>query len=255
MIELWHLPLLFLTGLAAGFVDSIAGGGGLISLPVLLNLGLDPRLALGTNKLQGTFGSASATWHFARAGTMSLANCRRGFLITLVAAVGGAYAVQFLDRAFLQKAIPVLLAGVAVLLFVRPSLGERDHPARLSRPTFDWLAGLLLGFYDGVFGPGTGTFWALAVVFGLGFNFTRATGHTKAMNFASNLGALLLFALAGQVLWLAGSVMGVGQLLGARIGARMVLARGTRFIRPVFIAVVLALTGKLIYEAWLRRAI
>jgi len=255
MIELWHLPLLFLTGLAAGFVDAIAGGGGMISLPVLLNLGLDPRLALGTNKWQSTFGSASATWHYARAGTMSLADCRRGFLITLLAAVGGAYAVQFLDRAFLQKAIPVLLAGVAVVLFLRPKLGAQDHPPRLPRPAFDWVAGLLLGFYDGVFGPGAGTFWALAVVFGLGFNLTRATGHTKAMNCASNLGALLLFALAGQVLWLAGAVMGVGQVLGARLGARLVVARGTRFIRPVFIAVVLALTAKLIYETWLRRPI
>lgn len=252
MIELWHLPLLFLAALAAGFVDAIAGGGGLITLPVLLSCGIDPRVALGTNKLQGSFGSASATWHYAKAGTMPLKDCLRGFIITFLASVAGALAVQLLDRALLQKVIPVLLALVAVFMLIRPNLGAQDHAPRLPRVAFDFGAGMLLGFYDGFFGPGAGTFWAMAFVFGMGFNLMRATGYTKAMNFASNLGALLLFAVAGQVLWLVGIVMGLGQLVGARLGARMAVARGTRFIRPVFISVVLAITARLIYDAWLR---
>jgi len=252
VIELWHLPVLFAVAVMAGFVDAVAGGGGLITLPVLLNLGIHPLLALGTNKLQGTFGSASATWHYAAAGTVLLRDCLRGFIITLLAAVVGALSVQFLERALLQKFIPVLLVLVAGFLLARPSLGEQDHPARFPRVWFDVGAGLLLGFYDGFFGPGTGTFWALAFVFGLGFNLTRATGYTKVMNLASNLGALLVFACAGQVLWLAGCVMGLGQLLGARIGARMVVARGFRFIRPVFIIVVVAITARLIYVGWLQ---
>jgi len=252
VIELWHLPLLFCAALAAGFVDAIAGGGGLITLPALLSLGLDPRLALGTNKLQGTFGSASATWHYAEAGTMSLRDCLRGFCLTLVASVAGAWAALELDPALLRKIIPVMLAGIAVLVWFKPKLGECDLHPRMSRGLFDVTAGLALGFYDGFFGPGTGTFWAIAFVLGLGFNLTKATGYTKVMNFASNIGSLGFFICAGQVLWVAGLTMGVGQLIGARIGARMVVSRGTGFIRPVFLTVVLIITAKLIYDAYFR---
>ena len=183
---------------------------------------------------------------------MSLKDCIRGFIVTFLASVVGALSVQLLDRAVLQKAIPVLLALVAVFMLLRPNLGAQDHPPRLPRTVFDVGAGLLLGFYDGFFGPGTGTFWAMAFVFGMGFNLMRATGCTKAMNFASNLGSLVLFASVGQVLWGVGILMGAGQLIGARLGARMVVARGVRFIRPVFIGVVLAITARLIYDAWLR---
>jgi uncharacterized membrane protein YfcA len=254
VLELWQLPLLFATGLAAGFVDSIAGGGGLISLPVLLGLGYPPQLALGTNKLQAVFGSASATWHYARGGAMPLRDCVRGFFWTLAGSVAGALCVQWLDPNLLRKLIPVMLVLSVGVLVLRPHLGHADHPPKLGRPLFDVLFGLSLGFYDGFFGPGTGTFWAMAFVLVLGFNLTKATGYTKAMNFASNLGALALFTLAGQVLVMAGLVMGAGQLLGARLGAGMVMRRGARFIRPVFITAVLAITAKLLYDAYLKRS-
>ena len=120
MFKLWHQPLLFLTGLVAGFVDSVAGGGGLITLPVLLSFGLDPQGALGTNKLQASFGSASATWHYVHAGTVSLRDCTRGFLLTLAGAALGALAVQQLDPSFLRRAIPVLLIGVAIYALLKP---------------------------------------------------------------------------------------------------------------------------------------
>jgi len=123
----------------------------------------------------------------------------------------------------------------------------------MSRFNFDLTFGLLLGFYDGFFGPGTGTFWTMAFVLAMGFNLTRATGYTKAMNFASNLCSLLLFALIGKVDYAAGVAMGLGQLLGARFGSKMVMARGTKFIRPVFITVVLALTLKLLYDVYQKR--
>jgi uncharacterized membrane protein YfcA len=244
----WHLPLLFVTGLLAGFVDSIAGGGGLITLPVFLNLGMDPKLALGTNKLQATFGSGSATLHFARAGTVELRECKRGFIITFIGAALGTVFVQQLPREFLAHAIPILLTLVAVYVLLKPNLGAADAPPRLSRPWFDVSFGLLLGFYDGFFGPGTGTLWAMAFVLGLGFNLTRATGSTKVMNFASNLGSLLFFLPGGNVLFIPGLTMGLGQLLGARIGSRLVVAKGTKFIRPIFIAMVLAITTKLLYD-------
>jgi len=141
---------------------------------------------------------------------------------------------------------------VVVGMLLRPQLGTQDLHPRMPRGVFDVGAGLLLGFYDGFFGPGTGMFWAMAFVLGLGFNLMRATGYTKAMNFASNLGSLALFAVAGQVLWLAGLTMGAGQLIGARIGSRMAVRGGVKFIRPVFLMVVLTLVCKLVYDVWLR---
>ena len=250
MFKLWHLPFLFLTGLVAGFVDSIAGGGGLITLPVLLSFGLDPQHALGTNKLQATFGSASASWHYAQAKTVPLSDCMRGFVLTLVGAALGALAVQQLDPSILKRAIPFLLIGVAIYTLLKPRLGAEDLHPRMARGVFDLTFGLLLGFYDGFFGPGTGTFWTMAFMLGLGFNMTRATGYAKVMNFASNVSSLALFLICGNVYFTAGLTMGLGQLLGARIGSRMVIARGTRFIRPVFISVVLALTLKLLYDTY-----
>ncbi|MCX6929581.1 MAG: TSUP family transporter [Verrucomicrobia bacterium] len=250
MFKLWHVPLLFGTGLVAGFVDSIAGGGGLISLPVLLSFGLDPRHALGTNKLQATFGSASASWHYAQAKTVLLKDCALGFVLTLLGAALGALAVQQLDPSFLKRAIPVLLIGVAIYTLFRPKLGAEDLHPRMSRRVFEVTFGLLLGFYDGFFGPGVGTFWAMAAMLGLGLNMTRATGYSKVMNFASNASSLVFFLLGGNVIFAAGLTMGVGQILGAKLGAGMVIARGTKFIRPVFISVVLALTLKLLYDAY-----
>lgn len=252
MFKSWHLPLLFGTGFVAGFVDAIAGGGGLITVPVLLSFGFDPRTALGTNKLQASFGSGSATWHYAKAGTVPLSDCKRGFVITFVAAAFGTCLVQLLPRNFLERFIPVLLVAVALYSLLRPNLGVRDSPPRMKRLNFDLLFGLLIGFYDGFFGPGTGTFWAMAFVLVLGFNFTKATGYTKAMNFASNLSALLFFLAGGHVFFLPGVTMGVGQLLGARLGSRAVVKHGARFIRPIFICVVLAITIKLIYGAYMK---
>jgi hypothetical protein len=250
MFKLWHLPLLFGTGLAAGFVDSIAGGGGLITLPVLLSFGLDPQHALGTNKLQASFGSGSASWHYAQAKTLSLKDCTQAFVLTLLGAALGALAVQRVDPSFLRRAIPILLIGVAIYTMVKPRLGAEDLHPRMGRRAFDLTFGLLLGFYDGFFGPGTGTFWTMAFMLGLGFNMTRATGYSKVMNFASNVSSLALFLLGRNVWFAAGLTMGVGQLLGAKIGSQMVIARGTKFIRPVFISVVLALTLKLLYDAY-----
>jgi len=250
VFEFWKLALLFATGLVAGFVDSIAGGGGLISLPVLLSFGLDVGHALGTSKLQATFGSGSAAWHYAQAGTVNLKDCRRGFVITFVAAILGTLTVQQMDPSFLARIIPVLLALVAIYSLLKPQLGAENIHPRMKRAWFDLAFGLLLGFYDGFFGPGTGTFWAMAFMLGVGFNLTKATGCTKVMNFASNASSLIFFLLAGQVVFPAGLAMGFGQLLGARIGSRMVIQRGTKFIRPVFITVVLAITARLLYAAW-----
>jgi uncharacterized membrane protein YfcA len=249
LTAVWAVPVLFATGLVAGFVDSIAGGGGLITLPVLLNLGIPPAFAFGTNKLQASFGSGSATWHFTQSKVVSLRECGLGVLFTVIGAAAGTMLVQHLDPAFLKKFIPVLLLAIAGFMIFKPQLGEKDIHPRMTPGRFYLSAGLLLGFYDGFIGPGTGTFWAMAFMLGLGFNLTKATGHTKVMNFASNLTSLAFFLGAGQVYYGAGLAMGIGQLLGARIGSRMVVLRGAKFIRPIFLTMVFALILKLLYDA------
>ena len=250
MFDPWHLPLLFGTGLVAGFVDSIAGGGGLISVPVLLSFGLDAPVALGTNKLQAAVGSGSAAWHYARAKTVPLEDCARGFVLSLLGAALGTLAVERMDPSFLKRFIPILLLMVAIYTLLKPGLGDKDLRPRLAREWFDLTFGLGLGFYDGFFGPGTGTFWTMAFMLCLGFNLTKATGYTKVMNFASNLSSLAFFLLAGNVRFTAGITMAIGQLIGAKLGASMVIAKGTKFIRPIFISVVLALTLQLLYRAY-----
>jgi uncharacterized membrane protein YfcA len=242
------LSTLFITGLAAGLVDSIAGGGGLITIPVLLGIGLPPQVALGTNKLQACFGSGSAMLTFIRSKTVKLEECGEGIAFTTLGAGLGSYAIQLLDPAFLRLMIPWLLIAIVVYTLLTPRLGQEDIHPRMKTGTFFFVAGLTLGFYDGFFGPGTGSFWVLALMLGLGFNMTKATGYTKVMNFTSNFASLVLFLAGGYVLWREGLVMGVGQFIGARIGSRLVIRKGTRFIRPVFITMVLMITAKLIWQ-------
>jgi uncharacterized membrane protein YfcA len=246
----WAFPLLFATGIAAGFVDSIAGGGGMITLPVLLSVGVPPEFALGAGKLQATFGSGAAAWHYARSKIVSLGECGPGVFFTTLGAIAGTLLVQRISPDFLKHLIPVLLVALAAYLIFQPRLGAADIHPRCGPGPFYLVAGLSLGFYDGFLGPGTGSFWTMAYMLGLGFNLTKATGRTKVMNFASNVSSLAFFALGHHVYYAVGLVMGLGQLLGARIGSGMVIARGARFIRPIFLAMVLAVTLKLLYDTY-----
>ena len=242
------LPLIFGAAFVAGLVDSIAGGGGLITLPVLIGIGLPPQVALGTNKLQSSFGSGSAMFHFVRAGTVKLRDCRGGILWTTVGAALGVWSVQLLDAALLKLLIPWLLAAIAIYTLLSPRLGAEDSHARMKSGAFYLLFGLAIGFYDGFFGPGTGSFWTMALMMLLGYSMLRATAATKVMNFTSNFVALIFFLSIGQVRFVEGIVMGAGQFLGARVGSKLVIKRGTAFIRPVFITMVLLLVGRLIYQ-------
>ena len=242
------LPLLFVTAFVAGLVDSIAGGGGLITVPVLMGIGLPPQVALGTNKLQASFGSGSAMLHFVRAGTVKLNDCWSGIFWTTVGAALGVWAVQLLDASILKQLIPWLLAAIAVYTLLSPRLGAEDSHSRIKPGLFYLLFGLSIGFYDGFFGPGTGSFWTMALMMLLGYSMMRATATAKVMNFTSNIVALIFFLSVGQVRFVEGIVMGVGQFLGARVGSKLVIKNGTTFIRPVFITMVLALVGRMIYQ-------
>lgn len=251
-LPVWAYPLLFAAALIAGTIDAIAGGGGLITLPVLLSLGLPAPIALATNKLQAVFGSGSAAWNFGQRGAVDWRECRLGFALTASGSLAGAYAVRVLDPQFLGTIIPWLLAAIVIYMAFRPQLGETSRHHRLARPAFYVLFGLGLGFYDGFFGPGVGSFWIVAFITLLGHDFLRAAAHARVMNFASNLAALLFFAAVGKVLWLPGLVMGAGQFIGGRIGSHLALNRGARFVRPIFLLMASLVALKLIYASLTR---
>lgn len=243
----WFYPILFLTGLSAGLVDAIAGGGGLITIPVMLSTGMPPHIVLGTNKFQGTFGSFTATYYYSRHRIVQWREAGWGIVFTAVGAAAGTLAVQNIDSAFLAALIPFLLIAVLIYVAVTPAIGAQDERARITPNLFYLAAGVALGFYDGFFGPGVGSFWAVAFVLALGFNLQKATGYTKLMNFTSNVVSLVLF-IAGGVVWFgAGIVMAAGQIIGSQLGAKLVVRKGVRFIKPVFLTVVFITVCKLLY--------
>jgi len=243
------LGLFFLVGVVSGTVDAIAGGGGLLSLPALLGAGLPAPVALATNKLQGLFGSGSAAWHYWRRGAVDPRECIRGVVFTAAGAVVGTLAVRAADPAWLQALIPWLLGSIVVFFILRPRLGEAHRHHLLGTGPFYALAGLVLGAYDGFFGPGVGSFWTLAFILLLGHDFVKAAAHTKVMNFTSNVASFALFAGSGLVAWLPGLAMGAGQILGGRLGAHLALTRGARFVRPVFLAMAALVALKLLHQS------
>jgi uncharacterized membrane protein YfcA len=249
-LSLSSLFFLCLAGSFAGFVDSIAGGGGIISLPALLATGMPPHLALGTNKLQGTFGSLTAAVNYSRKGLVSIREVPMGIAFTALGALGGTIIVQVLAADFLHHIILILLVGVFLYTLFSPDLGRIDRRAFLNSPLFFGLAGMAIGFYDGFFGPGTGSFWTIALVLVMGLNLKKATAHTKIFNFTSNIVALGGFWVGGNVVVSAGLLMGAGQMLGAFFGSRLVIHRGTGFVRGFFLVVVAATIVKLAYNAY-----
>ncbi len=243
--------LLVLAAAVAGFVDSIAGGGGIITLPALLAAGLPPHLALGTNKLQSSFGSLAATLRYRAAGAIRIRDILPGLAATAAGAALGAVAVGAIDPAFLRVLIPILLACILAFLALRPRFGA-SAGKRLVAPLPFWLgAGLVLGFYDGFFGPGVGTFWAIALVSLAGLDLGAATANTKAVNFASNVVSLGVFLAAGTVVAPLGLAMGAAQAVGALAGSRMVLKNGAPFVRVVLMVMTAGMIAYLVARYWL----
>lgn len=237
-------------GFLAGFVDSIAGGGGIISLPVLLSVGIPPHQALGTNKLQGSFGSFTAAVNYTRKGLVDFKAILPGILFTALGAVLGTVAIQLLSADFLKHVIPILLAAVFLYTLFSPDMGSRESEPKMAALFFYLLVGLGLGFYDGFFGPGTGSFWTLLFVLLLGLDLKKATAHTKITNFTSNFIALSVFIIGGKVLFLAGFIMGCGQMVGAYVGSRLVIRNGVGFVRVFFLTVVAVTVARLFYVTY-----
>ncbi|MCP3866520.1 MAG: TSUP family transporter [Gammaproteobacteria bacterium] len=243
------MMLLFATGLIAGLVDAIAGGGGLITLPVLLAAGLAPTEALATNKLQGSFGTLSSSLYFIRRDMVKLSEISFMIACTFVGSASGTLLVRYMNPGFLTQVIPILLILTALYFWFGPRLHETDSgESRISHRLFALTIGISVGFYDGFFGPGAGSFFAAGFVGLLGFNLIQATAHTKVLNLTSNVASLLFFAVAGHCVWSIGLIMAGGQLIGARLGARLVIRNGARIIRPLIVVVSLLISFKLLMD-------
>lgn len=242
------LLLLVPVALLAGFVDAIAGGGGLITIPAMLSAGLSPAQALATNKLQGCFGTGIATVTFWRAGMIDLRAMVVPILCVLAGAAAGTATVQAVRPDFLQAIIPVLLVGMALFFLLSPRAG--DLPARqiMSLSSFGLTVGFGVGFYDGFFGPGAGSFFALGCVLLLGMPLRKATANTKLLNFTSNIVSLGVFALGGDIVWWIGLSMAVGQTAGSWLGSHATLRFGARLVRPLLVVVCLAMTIRLVAD-------
>lgn len=236
--------LLAVAGFAAGWVDAVVGGGGLIQLPALLLVpGISPVQALATNKVGSIMGTTVSATTYYRAVHPDMRTALPMALTALIAAIGGARTAVLLPADALKPIVVVVLIGVAVYTMIRPQLGAYDN-LRWSghRHTVTaMLWGMVIGFYDGILGPGTGSFLVIALVAGLGYSFLPATAITKIVNLATNAGALMLFIPTGAVVWTLGLVIGVTNICGAYVGARMAVARGSRFVRIAFLCVVGAL--------------
>ncbi len=250
--EFYNYVIFLAASFLAGFVDSIAGGGGIITVPILMASGLPPHVALATNKLQSSFGSFTASANFFRKGLVTFKDIYLGVIFTFIGALIGTNAILLLDAKILNKIIPFMLVVIFLYTLFNPKFGHIDMKSRLTKPIFFLIFGILLGFYDGFFGPGTGTFWTIALVTIMGLNLKKATATTKVMNFTSNIVSLGVFLFSGNVLFFIGILMGFGQIVGAFVGSSLVVKKEVTFIRSFFLFIVGVTILKLIYDSWLK---
>lgn len=238
-------------GFVAAFLDSIVGGGGVISLPALLAAGLPPHLALGTNKLAATGASSMATIRYTQAGVIVLPLVLLLIPLSVAGSFVGANTVLQVDPTIIKSLVVIVMAGMTVYVVFRRTFGRENRFTGLTvRPlVLSGFLALAIGFYDGFLGPGTGSFLLFAFVGIQGFDFVRAAGHARVLNFASNLSALALFALRDQVDYAVGLPMMVAMIAGAYAGSHVGLKHGARWIKPLFVTTTLVLMGYLLLRA------
>jgi uncharacterized membrane protein YfcA len=235
------LVLLFAVALLAGCLDTLAGGGGLIVLPALLLAGIPPLQALGTNKMQGTMGTAMASYMMIRHNRVQWEDVKRLMFAAFLGATAGSVAVQFMDTTNLSFIIPGVLIFIAIYFLFSGRLLSVITPARISSSAYRFTVVPLIASYDGLLGPGTGSFFALSGVALQGKNLLDATAVAKTLNFATNIASLLIFILAGKIIWIAGFVMMAGQALGAWIGSHILFRINLLYLRLLIVCVCIAM--------------
>jgi uncharacterized membrane protein YfcA len=240
----------------AGLIDSIVGGGGLISVPGLFSLYPNqvPATLLGTNKLGGVWGTATAAVNYARVVKIDKTVAIPATIAALIFSFAGAYAVTQISADFLRKSLPFILLAVAVYTFRRKNFGHSHEPVHSvgTAGKLAFLTGAGIGFYDGFFGPGTGSFLIFIFVRNFGFDFLHASALAKIVNVATNLAALILFGFNGHLIWTIGAIMAVFNIAGSLIGSRLAIKHGSGFVRRLFLCIVSVLIIKTFYDGFLR---
>ncbi|OEF26895.1 sulfite exporter TauE/SafE family protein [Vibrio rumoiensis] len=253
MLDPTMLLILGIVAFAAGFIDAVAGGGGMLTVPALLSLGLPPHLALGTNKLSATFASSTAAFTYYQKRLFTPNFWYRSFVATLIGAISGTLVINVISTAWLEKILPLIILATAIYTIFSKAPKDSHNalpPANKKVHKKQILQGLSLGFYDGAIGPGTGAFWTVSNMALYRMNILLASGVSKAMNFTSNFTSLVTFAILGHINWTLGLTMGLCLMAGAYVGAHSAIRFGAAFIRPVFVIVVSVLAIKLAYQAW-----
>lgn len=240
---------LVIAAFIASFIDSTVGGGGLISTPSLLATGMPVSFALGTNKVAAMMGSFTSVVAFWRAGKVQNRVVFYLMPLSFIGSALGAYVVYLLPAEIMRNIIVVLLVAVAAYTYRRKDWGDVANIKKFGTIVLllTAAAAFALGFYDGFFGPGTGSFLIFGFLF-LGYDFVTAAGNAKALNFASGAGALVSFAISGTIYWVYGLAMGVSMVFGAIFGSRMAIRHGANYVRPLYLVVTSLLIGKQIYE-------
>tara|TARA_B100000963_G_scaffold218629_1_gene190636 strand:+ start:1293 stop:2045 length:753 start_codon:yes stop_codon:yes gene_type:complete len=237
--------ILFFVAFVASLIDSIAGGGGLLTTPSMLILGISPLNVLATNKFQSCFGTFTSTYNYYKNGLLTEKKKSMYFCLSFIGSSIGTLLVSRISNETLESVIPVLLIGAALFFITNKGPSEVKQNYKLL-VVFNLLV-FAIGFYDGFFGPGTGSFFVLSFIVVKGVNIMRATAVTKLLNFASNFAAFIIFAFQGYVIWLLGLIMAIAQIAGAYTGSKFAIKNGEKVVRPVLVIVSLLLSARILF--------
>lgn len=247
------LTIIFLCfgGFLAAFIDSIAGGGGLISMPVLLMAGLSPHLALGTNKFAGAFGCFSSAYRYKKSGKTNNELLKKLIPFTIFGCILGVKCVLSISDTILNILVFIMILVVAIYTYFKKDLGSENTFETLTSKNIKLgiIMAFSLGFYDGFFGPGTGTFLVFALIKIYGFDFLHASANTKILNFTSNFTALILFMFNGQILYNIAIFYAISMAIGGYVGAKVAIKKGSTLIKPIFLVMAIGVAIKLIYQS------
>lgn len=245
---MFEMILLCIAGFLASFIDSIAGGGGLISVPAFMLAGLSPHMVLGTNKFAAATGSFTSSLKFAKSGLCNFKLLKILIPFTLVGSILGVRTVMLIDQRFLQPLVLVLVLCIGIYTLFSKSIGQEDNFKGLNKKniTIGIILAFSLGFYDGFFGPGTGSFLVFGMINIFGFNFLNASANARFLNFVSNITALVTFAFSGSINYRIGAMVAVFMIIGARAGTKLAINKGSKIIKPIFVTMSLAVALKML---------
>lgn len=248
-ISIDMILFLIVSGFIASFIDSVVGGGGLVSLPALLLTGLPPTMALGTNKMSSVMGSFTSTLSFLKSGKIDIGLIKFLFPLSFIGSALGVITVQQIPSQFLKPLVVVMLLGVTIYTFTRKEWGDISTYEGMTKKTA-YLSGVVafsIGFYDGFFGPGAGSFFIFAFLM-IGFDFVVSAGNSKALNFASNIAAVITFIYFDSVNYYYAIPMGLSMIFGALVGSRLAIKKGAAYVRPLFLFMSVLLIGKQLWD-------